>query len=708
MTHDPDGEGVIAGDRQLQLELAAELVARQAGIPAEYALAAYREGAEEAARRLVLELAAGRGEQASELAEAVFSGAPPSTREEALDRAVAAVAKLIQEEAGLTEDASIAVARAALSLYLGSATLEDATARALSGVIPEVIDEVVEELEGVLVKRDGDGFLILVTRDVGYNEVKDLEEVVEERLGGTVYSTGGVVIDVEVREAALRDVQRSDRVSIIFVLVILAAILGSVLGVMLPFIGIGAGIVVASASAWLLASNGVIDVTSFSRALMFTTGLGLGIDYSAYIARRYREFAREARTPGEAAAKAVQAGWRAVVAGALAAAAGFGSLMLAVDFPFVASIGQAVPLSVIAVMLASLTLTPALLAYLGGSRLLWWPTCPYKPFELGSGAAAAIARVSVSLAPILVVLIAGSAVLAGIYAVDFEGSYDVRMNLPSDAPALRGLNAIIEGYDPGSIFPLYVVASSEDSAAKIADLLLRLECVSGARVEGRVVVASLAVNPLDVDGVNCASEVREEARQVDAQAIVGGNAALNLDLREYMYRSFYERVLPAAAALIFTVMLVFYGGIPAAITAVATIAIASLWSVAIVAYAADALGVAVPWYLPVVILAALLGVGMDYNSFFLNSAREAAERGGRDWVIEASRRGSALVVGLALIMAGAYAGLTLSTSEAMRSMGAALALGVLLAGVNSALLLTPSVMALLGRRFWWPRKPRGG
>jgi len=699
--YDPQGTGALAADRELQLRAAAELLAAKAGVPPEVVLEAYTLGPERAAVRLVLERAAAEGGDAAALAEAIFSEGPPGGREEALERAKAFVAERVAGE-GAPEGLAEAIAEAGLRHYLG-APLDEAVRLALDAGLPAIVEEVVARLRGVLVAVDGSGFIIAVLGDVSYDDVKRLEALVEERLGGDVKSTGGVVIEAEVREAALRDIERSDRVSMVLVLAILAALLGSILGVLLPFIGIGAGIVVGSAAAWLLASQGLIDVTSMSRALMFTTALGLGIDYSAYVARRFREFSRGSMTAGEAAAKALKASWRPVMAGALAAAAGFGSLILAYDFPLVASIGYGVPLAILAVMLASLTLTPALLAVIGFSGALWWPTCPFKPYELGSGVAGALAGAAARLAPIIVVLVAGAAVLAGLYAAGYEGSYDVRLSLPSDAPALQALNEIIERYDPGKLFPLYIVASSPEKAVEVAGVVEGLDCVAAARVEaGRVVVAELSVYPLDVEGVMCAERVREAAKSVDPGALVGGHAAVNLDLRNAMLEAFYNRVLPAAAILIFMVVLVFYASVPAALAAVAAIGVASLWSIALVAYLAEPLGYSAPWYLPIVVIAALLGVGMDYNSFFLNSAREAYLSGARDWVARAARHGSALVVGLALIMAGAYAGLLLSTTEALRVMGAALALGVLLAGVNSALLLTPSLMALLGRLFWWP------
>ncbi|MMZ67224.1 hypothetical protein D1872_297830 [compost metagenome] len=56
-------------------------------------------------------------------------------------------------------------------------------------------------------------------------------------------------------------------------------------------------------------------------------------------------------------------------------------------------------------------------------------------------------------------------------------------------------------------------------------------------------------------------------------------------------------------------------------------------------------------------------------------------------------------------MAGAYVGLALASSPGLSTMGTALILGVLLAGLDASLILTPPLIALLGKASWWPRYP---
>jgi RND superfamily putative drug exporter len=704
LTYDPQAEGTIAVSTALARQAALDIAVQLFGAPREVLEAALAEGPREAAAIAVVEALGG---DARELAERVLTP-PPASREEALRRAAGLVAERIAEEAGIDVERAEAVAREALSAYLGEKGLEEALEASVRLLSEDALEEVIERLEGTLIEEGRRGFVVALVGVDSYSEVQEAEGEIAYMASAVagdsveVLATGAIPLEAEAQEAVVEDVERSDRVSSVLVLAILAGVLGTVVGVFLPFVGIGAALIAASAAVYLAASQGYVTVTDVSRALMISTGLGLGIDYAAYVSRRFRESLRGSRGPWEAAERAVERSWRPVAAGALAAAAGFGSLSLATGFPFAQSIGMVVPIAVLAVMVASLTLTPAILAVLGDRRGLWWPSCPFRPYEAGAGVAEAVTRVSTAAAPLTVVVVAALAAASLVYLAGFEGSFDARLFVPEGSEAYEGLNAILEGYDPGVLFPLYVVASSGDAAQRVAERLEALECVREVQVNGRLVVASLAVNPLGDEGVRCAAEVRGEARRADPGSLVGGVAAENLDLRDSLYNIFYRRVLPAAAALIFMVMLVFYASIPAALTAVATIAVATLWSVSAAAALGEALGVTPPWFLPIVVIAALLGVGMDYNSFYLNSAREAALAGHRSYYLVAGRRGAALVIGLALIMAGAYAGLSISSIEAIRAISLGLVLGVILAGVNSALLLTPAVMKLLGTTFWWP------
>lgn len=718
---DPNASGAIAGDPRLALEAAARILeplAGQWGVSPEVIRSLAAGGDPE---ELAVELVASRAPaEARPLLDYFKANGVPEGEDEFLEAARQVLASQLAgqlAQAGIPASAAGAVVDAALRVYRGESTPEAEASRLAAEALKAAWPSLEEELRGVLVSRDGRAFLVLLF-NAGYEDAErvkaDIRSLFESH-GYTVdvKATGGVVTEKQMREAALEDVERSDRYSMILVLVILALILESVVAVLLPFTGIGLGLAAALGLAYVLAKDGAITVTSMSRTIMFSTGLGLGIDYATFIARRFREELAVRRDPRLAAAAALRASARPVLAGAATAAIGFGSLGLAWDFPFLRSIGESVPLAIALVVAASLTFIPALLALVGGSRILWWPRHPSN----GGGSRAqrrpgALGALATRGAPVLVALVLVALVPAVYVHAGFKGSHDLTIMMPEGVESLEGLRLINERFDPGVVYPIYVVPSSPGKAGEVAEALKGLSCISRVEVYnasgGAYVVAVPSVNPLSSEGVECARQARRAAHSVDPGSLVGGMAAVNLDLEELLNERFYHRVLPAAVSLMFASMLLAYGGVAVALAAVAAVAIAAEYSIALTIYYFQSVeGSPVPWYLPITVFTAILGVGMDYNSFSISRAAEECLREcSREAVARAVSRAARLVLGLAAIMAGAYGGLVLSKTPGLRMTGASLALGVIFAGILAGVALTPALIALMGRGAWWPWGPK--
>ncbi len=639
-------------------------------------------------------------------------GAPPSVIVEA---SIDPIAVMISTRTNLTLDDAKAIVEAAARVYTGVSSLDEEAELLTQDSLEEAFPSIIEALKGVLVEKELNGFIVALEPGAGslqdrVEEARESASLLEAGLKAKGYNPQVVVdgqeyMEYEIREAAMRDVQRSDRLSMIFVVVILALVLESLAAVFLPFIGIGFGLITSLAAAYILAKAGVIDLTSQSRTIMFTTGLGLGIDYAAYVSKKFREAVSTGLESKQAAAEAFRRSVRPVIAGAATASIGFGSMMLAKDFPFIASIGEAVPLTILAVMLASLTFIPALLAYVGSRRWFWWPRSPANTGGKHRLSGLASAIIGKPLAPLLLValLTAGSLWVA----VGFEGSYDPALNLPSDSQSKAALEIINKYYDPGSLYPVYIIASSPSHTNKIMQEVSGVECV--ARVDqanDRVVRVILSVDPMAPEGLECVEAIRGIVHSIDPGSLVGGAPAVNLDLRDMLTSVFYKRVYPVSLLLMFLTMLVAYGGVVTAFSAILSVGLAALWgtSLTVMVYQ-NVLGQEVVWFLPIIVFTAILGVGMDYNSFYLARAREECMKEcSRGSIARSIALGSPIVLGLATIMAGAYFGLVLTSSPGLSQMGMALVLGVLMAGVNSGLMLTPPVIALLLKRAWWPSR----
>ena len=152
----------------------------------------------------------------------------------------------------------------------------------------------------------------------------------------------------------------SELIGLAFAMLVLIAAFGSVLAMGLPIAvalgGVGAGI-----GTTLLLSN-VFTIPDGATVLGLMIGLGVGIDYALFIVSRYREGLHEGRSPREATVIAMESAGRAVVfAGTTVMISMLGLLL--VGIASVGGMGVAVSVTVLATMVTSTVLLPALLGF---------------------------------------------------------------------------------------------------------------------------------------------------------------------------------------------------------------------------------------------------------------------------------------------------------------------------------------------------------
>ena len=184
-----------------------------------------------------------------------------------------------------------------------------------------------------------------------YQEMKAVEPVVD----GVQIEYGGEVF-------AEFEAPTSEVLGLAFAIVILIFAFGSVLAMGLPigtaFGGIGVGVLVVT-----LASN-LFTIPDVATTLGVMIGLGVGIDYALFIVTRYRESRRRGNTCADATAEAINTAGRAVIfAGTTVVISLLGMLIMGVSFMNGLAIGASI--TVLFTMLASVTLLPALLGFVG-------------------------------------------------------------------------------------------------------------------------------------------------------------------------------------------------------------------------------------------------------------------------------------------------------------------------------------------------------
>jgi RND superfamily putative drug exporter len=108
-------------------------------------------------------------------------------------------------------------------------------------------------------------------------------------------------------------------------------------------------------------------------------------------------------------------------------------------------------------------------------------------------------------------------------------------------------------------------------------------------------------------------------------------------------------------------------------------------------------------FLPVLLIGILFGLAMDYEVFLVTRMREEHVHGADadHSVVLGFRHGARVVTAAAVIMISVFAGFVLTDDPIIKSIGFALAFGVLVDAFVVRMTLVPAVMSLLGNRAWW-------
>ena len=176
------------------------------------------------------------------------------------------------------------------------------------------------------------------------------------------------------RSAAVKGIDETLLLVTCGVLVLLLlAIYRSPLVALVPIFVVGVAYVVAGGMTYALVAAGVTDVSGQTTAILIVLMFGAGTDYCLLIVARFRDELRRTEDVGEAMARATERTGPAILsAGAIVIVA---MLVLALaDFNATREMGPILALGIAVMVVAGLTLLPAILATLG--RRAFWPAVP--------------------------------------------------------------------------------------------------------------------------------------------------------------------------------------------------------------------------------------------------------------------------------------------------------------------------------------------
>ncbi|HWJ09160.1 MAG TPA: MMPL family transporter [Nocardioides sp.] len=549
----------------------------------------------------------------------------------------------------------------------------------------------------------------------------DLRPVVEESSLDVAFA-GPYAVYSDVNEETKSDLLRAEIVSLPIVLLLSLIIFRSVVAALMPLL-VGA-VAVLGARATIGGLNELVDVSIFAPNIITLLGLGLAIDYALFVVSRFRE--EVARTPGDTGAaltRTMATAGRTVAFSALTVAAAMSSLLV---FPqtFLKSIGYGGIAAVLIAMVAALTVLPAALALLGtridSGRIPFLRRSAAVETEHGAWArlAAAVMRrpVIVAVGVVAVLLVVASPFLGVKW-----GSVDYRV-LPADTPSHMAAERLNDEFGPERSTANVLVTGADE--AGLASYTKELEGVPGvvdvrpveAEGDSTLLRASWKGNSQSEQSQQVVRDLRSVDGPAGSEALVGGLTAETVDLAESVGDH-----LPLMGVIVVGVMLVLlflaFGSVVLPLKAVLMNAFSITASFGVVTWIfsdghlADLLGFTPQGFLdltnPIVMLAVLFGLSMDYEVFLLSRVREQWDAtGDNDRAVQTGvQKTGRIITSAALLLAVVIGAFSLSGVVFMKMLGLGMLVAILVDATVVRALLVPATMKLLGRWNWWAPAP---
>jgi RND superfamily putative drug exporter len=176
------------------------------------------------------------------------------------------------------------------------------------------------------------------------------------------YLTGGPETERQFSSIVQHDVEHAELVSLPIALVVLLGVFGTLIAALMPLLLAVVAVPVALAALYGVAAHTWTSIFVLNVASVI--GLGISIDYSLFMVRRFREELARGRGVREAISWTVATTGEAILFSGMTVMVGFCGLLL-IGIPFMRSFGIGGALVVASAVLAALTLLPALLSILG-------------------------------------------------------------------------------------------------------------------------------------------------------------------------------------------------------------------------------------------------------------------------------------------------------------------------------------------------------
>ncbi len=504
-----------------------------------------------------------------------------------------------------------------------------------------------------------------------------------------------------------------------------------------------------------------VQASSITQFILIVLVLGAGTDYGLFLVFRMREELRKGAEPKDAVRTAVRTVGESITFSALTVMAALMSLVVA-QFGLYQSLGPALAIGIGLMLLAGLTLLPALLAIFG--RAVFWPSRTHPEAApratLYGRIAGGVVRRPRIVAAVGLFFFAGLAL--GQVGAPAAGFAD--QSSPSGTNSAAGSAVLTAHYGGGGTNTNEVLFTFDQPVFSHAADLVAVE--SDLRATGRFATVTGPVEVVQAAGglpaleaaLNSATGgtqqpallralsrfVSRDGRTVQVQALFLDNNSSDpaaiaavpavraavasaaqqvhatdsgvFGILPFAYdvnavsASDLTHILPLVAVLIALLLAIVLRSLVAPLYLVTSVVLSYLSAIGITALIFVRLGgqSGINFVLPFLMFVFLMALGSDYNILVMTRIREEAQRLPLLTAIRHAVAATGTTVTTAGVILGgtfavlAVAGGSTSGGDQIKQIGYGIAAGVLMDTFLVRTILVPSFVAILGRWNWWP------
>ncbi len=555
-----------------------------------------------------------------------------------------------------------------------------------------------------------------------------------EKLVAAAEENSGDGLEIELGGDPIYQAQESgspEGVGLLGAAIVLLIAFGSVVAAGLPLAIALVGLGISSGGLIVLLAN-VVDVPDWTTAVSGLIGIGVGVDYSLLVLTRFRAAMNEGKDRHDAVVEAVTtAGRSVIIAGATVVIAVLGLALT--GLPYMYGVALSASLAVLVVMVAAVTLLPALLSYLGPKvdRL----RIPFLGRQLkaeGDGESPAARWSHIVQRRPWPFAIAATAVLLALAApaLGMRLGFPDAGNDPPDTMTRKSYDLNAEGFGPGTNGPLVIAAdlpADPSAKAEVNSFAKRLRSEPGVAFvppavinpEGDAAIVNVIPegSPQDEETADLVKQLRNEVipQELGGTGItaeVGGVTAALEDQSDYITDRMPVFIAGVVGLSFLLLLVAFHSPLISLKAAVMNLlsvgaAYGVMTLVADGGAVAELIGidqeVPIAPFMPVMMFAILFGLSMDYEVFLISRIREEYLKHGdtRRAVADGLAKTARVITAAAAIMVVVFLAFVTAQDTFLKLFGIGLATAVFLDATVVRMVLVPAVMQLLGKRNWW-------